>query len=303
MSSVDKIVELVGSSELSEEQKRLVLDEVETIKTELELKTFQTSRLKDNLKINTRFLNKTVEDLEKTVGLLKDSNQQLSNFVKIASHDLKSPLRSISSFSALLNKMLVGKLNEKEVDYFQIIETSAKSMSALIDDLLLFTRINAEDLNVKDEGLTQMLQEVLHNLDHDIKNNEVLIENNFKEISLNCDPIKFKQVLQNLIGNGIKFSSYDGNKPQIILNLEEDSNMWVFSIQDNGIGIDKEFRDDIFSEFKRLNGNEFEGTGMGLSIVKKIINKHQGNIWVADSHKKGTTVVFTLPKQLVLEAN
>lgn len=301
MSNQEKIISWLNDSDLTEEQKVIARNFLEEAKDVSDVKDFQIKRLKDNLKINTRFLNKAVEDLEKTVNLLKDSNRQLGNFVKIASHDLKSPLRSISSFSALLNKMLNGKLNEKESQYFKIIESSAKSMSALIDDLLLFTRINSEILNISEEDLMQLMGEVKNNLNYDIEANQVNLECHLKPIMFKCDPIKFKQVMQNLIANSIKFSTYEGNKPHIILEVNETDKKWCFSVKDNGIGIDEEFREVAFQEFKKLNGNAFEGTGMGLSIVKKIIDKHDGEIWIEPRSEKGTTISFTISKDLTSE--
>lgn len=299
MKDVAQILSWIENSDISKDQQKEILAFVKEISDSNDVLEFQVKRLKDNLKINTRFLNSAVEDLERTVELLKDSNQQLNNFVKIASHDLKSPLRSISSFSALLDKMLKDKLTPKESEYFNIIENSAKSMGALIEDLLLFSRINAEDLNIKDESLNDMLNEVLQNLDFDIKRNEVVIENKVKPTSIKCDSIKFKQVLQNLIANGIKFSTFDGNRPHIVLDMEEDHQAWKFSIKDNGIGVEDKYVSEIFQEFKKLNGNNFEGTGMGLSICQKIVKKHDGKIWISKNNaEKGAEFCFTIAKNL-----
>jgi len=298
LKNLDEILKWIEKSNIPNSRLEEIEEYFKEMKRECELKNFQVSRLKDNLKINTRFLNLTVHDLEHTVELLSDSNQQLNNFVKIASHDLKSPLRSISSFSALLGKMLNDKLTPKESEYFRIIETSAKSMGALIEDLLLFTRINAESLNIKEEYLDSMLNEVLQNLDFDIKKNQVVIENKTRPYLIRCDSIKFKQVLQNLIANGIKFSCFKDNIPHIVLEAEEKPAVWKFSVKDNGIGIDDIYKIEIFNEFKKLNGNDFEGTGMGLSICKKIINKHNGEIWIDEKVNHGTTFCFTIDKHL-----
>lgn len=300
MSDLKRVINWIKNSDLSDEQKIIAQNYIHETKDLEELKDFQISKLKDNLKINTRFLNKTVEDLEKTVKLLKDSNAQLGNFVKIASHDLKSPLRSIGSFSALLNKMLSEKLNEKESEYFNIIQSSATSMSELIDDLLLFTKINSEDLNIQAVELSQLMEEVMTNLNYEIEKNEVNLESNFKDVKLKCDQIKFKQILQNLISNSIKFSSFEGNKPHIVLDMMETENHWCFSVKDNGIGINEEFREVAFQEFKKLNGNEFQGTGMGLSIVQKIVIKHSGKIWIEPTDK-GTLIMFTIAKDIAIK--
>lgn len=295
---IAQIVNWINASELSEEKKIFAQQHLEKYSQEAELKEFQIMRLQGNLKINTRFLNKAVEDLESTVDLLKESNSQLGNFTQIASHDLKSPLRSISSFSALLNKKLKNKLNPKEVEYLEIIESSAKAMSELIDDLLTYTRINSECLNIKEESLSNIINGVLQNLDFDIKQHDAIIENNLPRAIISCDSIKVKQVLQNLIANGIKFSSFENNKPHIVLNLKEESNRWLFSVKDNGIGVEENFKEVIFAEFKKLNGDLFDGTGMGLSIVKKIVTKHKGEIWIADSQSQGTTFQFSISKDL-----
>lgn len=298
MNELIEISNLIESSRLTEKEKQVTIEYISSIKKKYEVKKFIAKRLEENLIINTRFLDKAVNDLEKTVELLQISNRQLSSFVKIASHDLKSPLRSISSFSGLLDKILGDKLSKKEKEYFGIIEKSAKSMAALIDDLLLFTRINAEKLNVQDEDLNIMLNEVLQSLDYDIQKNNAIVERVVKPISLKCDPIKFKQLLQNLIANGIKFSSFEGSIPHIVIELNEDATHWIFKVQDNGIGISDDYRNEVFNEFKKLNGESFEGTGMGLSICKKIVNKHNGEIWVSPEVVSGTEFVFTIDKNL-----
>jgi signal transduction histidine kinase len=296
----ETILDWIKNSNLSADQKLATEKYLEKIQNDEGLKSFQIQRLKDNLKINSRFLNKTVEDLEETVNLLQDSNSQLGNFVKVASHDLKSPLRSIASFSALLNRMLAGKLNEKETEYFEIIESSAKSMYALIDDLLLFTKVNSEKLKIDKVELLSLVTEVITILNYDIENSKAVIKCNFKPVTLECDPIKFKQVLQNLISNSIKFSTYEGNIPHVILDLEETQDQWRFSIKDNGIGIDERFRDAAFMEFNKLNGDSYEGTGVGLSIVQKIIKKHNGEIKIEPTKGPGTTIVFSISKNIQL---
>jgi len=298
LSELDKLLTWINASDLTAEKKAYTKEVLGKYLKEIEIKDFQIKRLKGNLTINTRFLNKTVEDLETTVSMLQDSNLQLSNFAKIASHDLKSPLRSISSFSALLKKMLKGKLNHNEEEYFQFIETGAKSMANLIDDLLIYTRINAETLTIREENVDLLISEVINSLDYDIKKSEGTIVNNIPPMLVYCDSIKLKQVFQNLISNGIKFSSKDNNKPHIILDFTEDIDKWYFSVQDNGIGIEDDYKDEIFQEFKKLNGVTFEGTGMGLSIVSKIIDKHRGDIWVDSSIGCGSKFSFTICKHL-----
>lgn len=301
MPELDQIITWINTSDIADDKKAIVQDYLNCLMQEGAQKDFQIKRLESNLIINTRFLNKTVEDLEKTVILLKDSNHQLNNFTRIASHDLKSPLRSISSFSALLHRSLGGKLNPKQGDYLKIIESSAKSMSELIDDLLTFTRINEESLNIKEENISSLLKSVLQSLDFDIKYNKATIENKLPCIQIHCDPIKIKQVFQNLISNSIKFSSLDNNCPHIVIDLIEEDKSWVFSVEDNGIGIENKFKEIVFHEFQKLNGDTYDGTGMGLSIVKKIVKKHEGDIWVDIDHKNGTKILFTISKHLAIK--
>ncbi len=300
MDQKNQILKWINDSDLSDSQCDVIRDYINSIEKKDELQQFQIKRLKDNLKINTRFLDKAVQDLESTIELLKASNSQLSNFVKVASHDLKSPLRSISSFSGLLQKMLEGKFNTKERSYFEIIEKSAKSMSQLIDDLLLYTKLNAEHLNIDSHELKSMLGEVLQNLDYEITNNDVVIEDRMESLTFNCDAIKFKQLLQNLISNAIKFSSQDNNRAHIILRNMELPEEWQFYIEDNGIGIDKKYRLDVFGEFAKLNGNDFEGTGIGLSICKRIVDKHDGRIWIEANDDPGTIFGFSISKKLMI---
>lgn len=303
MNEYNQILDWIKSSNISDERVNSIQTFFAELQEKEELNNFQIKNLRDQVRINTRFLDKAIQDLEKSISQLKITNNQLSNFVKIASHDLKSPLRSISSFSGLLKKKLEGRLDDEEKEYCSFIEFNARSMSALIDDLLLFTKINSEDLNIREANVENMLNDVLSNLEHDIQKHKVKVIQKFDSQVINCDEIKFKQVLQNIISNSIKFSSVDGKIPEISFNNFEQNNQWCYSIKDNGIGIDQKFKTEIFTEFSKLNGNLYDGTGMGLSICKNIAQKHGGEIWIEDGDGCGVNIIFSISKSIDTQQN
>lgn len=295
-SSIDQIKDLMDSLS-SEEQISLGLEAIANLEKERKKMDFQVKRQKEIQSINMRFLDKTVNDLETSNEKLISVNSQLASFVHIASHDLLSPLRSISSFSGLLKKITNDKLNESEKEYLNIIETSAISMAKLIDDLLIFVRVNAENLNISHTDCSGIIESVLELLNFDIDESKIEISYPTCQGVINCDEVKLKQLLQNLIANAIKFSS-SSEQAKIDIKVLEEEDHWLFSVADNGIGIEKEFQDVIFEELKKLNGVTFEGTGMGLSICKKIAELHGGRIWVESELGKGSTFYFTIAKSL-----
>jgi len=224
-----------------------------------------------------------------------DSNLQLENFAYFASHDLQTPLRSIISFTQLLQLKLAGKLSEEESECMNFIISATKNMKDLVNDLLAYSSVNESKVNLKEIQVFKCLNELLIELNEVIKENKATI--NLLNINQNikADSIKIRQVFQNLITNSIKFTK-KGNNPLIKISGSENANEWIFSISDNGIGIDEAYKEKIFLLFKRLHSNEYEGTGIGLALVKKIIDQHQGKIWFTSNQNKGTTFSFSIPK-------
>lgn len=239
-------------------------------------------------------LNKKNDVLEKYI----ESNMNLENFAYVASHDLKSPLRTISSFAQLLHKNLYDTLDNKNKVFIDIIRSSADNMQNLVNDLLTYSRVNSQKSNFEDFQLKQFIDFQLKQLHMDISQSRAEIE--FKNLPtiITADKIKISQVIMNLIRNAIKFSR-DGITPKIIVSGTQTEDMWKISIKDNGIGIDKELVGQIFDIFKKLHSNDkFKGNGLGLAICKKIIEQHRGDIWVDSVMGEGSTFYFTISKHL-----
>lgn len=235
------------------------------------------------------------QELEKYI----ESNIQLQQFAHIASHDLKSPVRTISSFIGLLKRSAGQKLESNENMYIEMIEDGANDMYALITDLLSYSKANALDLNISKVDANEIVDTVLRQLSHTISESQA-------EISINAlptdriavDELKMKQVFQNLIANGLKFVE-KGAKPKIVIDYKDSGHFHQFSISDNGIGVSPEFREEVFAPFKRLNTKtEYSGTGLGLSLVQKIIEKHHGRIWIDDNQPSGCVFIFEISKHL-----
>lgn len=225
-----------------------------------------------------------------------DSNLQLENFAYIASHDLKAPLRTIGNFAQLLNRRLASQFGNDEKDYMEYILEGVKDMNQLIENLLIYSKINSTENTVRKLDTMHILNNVLRNLHANIseKKAHIIIEDIPEKIIAN--KTKLTQLFQNLITNGIKFHR-PGIQPQIVISGKELTDFWQFQVADNGIGIDKEYFDRVFTLFKRLHGKEeYEGSGIGLAYCKRVIEKHKGDIWLDSKPGKGTTFFFTIKK-------
>lgn len=232
-----------------------------------------------------------------------ESNIQLEQFAHIASHDLKSPLRTVGSFSSLLKRRAKDKLNENEMEYLDMISNAAKLMWNLVDDLMIYSQVNSLQMNLTSNDANHLLKEVLANLNFSIKEKNAKVKVANLPTKIMVDETKIRQVYQNLIANSLKFMP-EGRTPEININCVPENGFWKFSIQDNGIGIPDEYREKVFKPYKQLHTKDkFEGTGMGLAICKKIVEKHGGNISFESEEGKGTTFYFTILSTLSVEKN
>ncbi|MFK8005252.1 MAG: ATP-binding protein [Saprospiraceae bacterium] len=232
-----------------------------------------------------------------------ESNIQLEQFAHIASHDLKSPLRTVGSFSSLLKRRAKDKLNENELEYLDMISNAAKLMWNLVDDLMTYSQVNSLQMNLTSSDANHLMEEVLTNLDFSIKEKNAKINMANLPEKIMVDETKVRQVFQNLIANSLKFMP-TGKAPKININCIPENGFWKFSIQDNGIGIPDEYREKIFKPYKQLHTKDkFEGTGMGLAICKKIVEKHGGNIYFESEEGNGTTFYFTILSTLGVGKN
>ncbi len=258
---------------------------------EIEKTKFQVQT--DLLQMSNDQLVKEMRHKEIIQEKLVESNSSLEQFAYVASHDLKEPLRTIGSFSQLLKRKLEGKLNEETGEYFYYVIDGVQRMTNLLDDLLAFSRLNrTQELNRVD--LNDCIELNIHNLRNSIeKNNGKVVAAKLPVLKANQS--QMNQLFQNLISNGLKFKRDED--PKVEINYEDKGDHYLFSIKDNGIGIEDKFREKIFVIFQRLAGKgRYEGTGIGLAICKKIVQNHGGDIWIESTVGEGTTFFFTIAK-------
>jgi signal transduction histidine kinase len=225
-------------------------------------------------------------------------NLQLENFAYIASHDLKSPLRNVVSFSQLLSRRISDRLNVEEKEYFDFIIAGTKEMSTLIDDLLNYSVVQREKLNIEKIKVDELINSILRRNQPIIEEEKAIVKADLPPVIIDGDPIKLTQLLQNLLQNGLKFHQ-PGQAPVVEVNFLEQDKEYRFEVKDYGIGIENQYFDKVFMIFKRLHTKkEYEGTGIGLAICKKIVEQHGGKIWIQSQKNESTSFFFTLPKQL-----
>ncbi|MBD2545942.1 MULTISPECIES: PAS domain S-box protein [Planktothricoides] len=220
-------------------------------------------------------------------------NAELEQFAYVASHDLQEPLRIITSYSQLISRRYLGKLDEKADKYIQFVVKAAQRMQQLIEDLLEFSRLGSQKNELGQVECEAVLNLVLENLNLTIFLNDAIINHEPLPVVLG-DHTQLVQLFQNLIVNGIKYRTE--RSPIIHISATRIENYWRFAVSDNGIGIAPEFFERIFTIFQRLHTREeYPGTGIGLAICKKIVQRHRGEIWVQSQVGAGSTFYFTLP--------
>ncbi len=243
---------------------------------------------------NLDLLNAKNEELEKYIA----SNMQLENFAYLASHDLKSPIRTLISFSQLLERSAKEKLNKEEIEFLQFIVGASRDMKNLIEDLLTYSRVNTQNFSISEIELPKLIQSILRVMQVTIEEKQACIEINNLPAVIHADMTQMRQIFQNLIANAIKFVRAD-TVPTVWIEGKELANHWQFSVRDNGIGIEKDYQEQIFLLFRKLHGKgEYEGTGIGLSLCKSIAENHKGEIWLDSEYGKGTCFYFTISKNL-----
>jgi PAS domain S-box-containing protein len=233
------------------------------------------------------------EKLKKTFLDLERSNKELQQFAYVASHDLQEPLRTVASYTQLLKKRYKDKLDENANVFMQFAVDGAIRMQRLIDDLLMFSRIGAKGKLFEPTDFHLVLGQAITNLRVATEETHAIITNDDMPTAI-ADASHVTQLFQNLIGNAIKFRSQE--TPHIHLSAELKGNEWLFSVRDNGIGIDPQYKEKIFKIFQRLHSiDEYPGTGIGLAICERILELHGGKIWVESEVGKGSTFYFTIP--------
>ena len=220
------------------------------------------------------------------------SNSELEKFAYIASHDLREPLRSLTGFAQLLKKRNEGNLTEESEDFIENIIQGSQRMNTLVTGLLDYSRISSTSKPFTLVNLTTLLKKVASDLKGSIEESKAeLIPFDLPEIY--CDELQIRQLFQNLISNSIKFRSDE--KPIIKIFAEKADKYWLFRVEDNGIGIDMKYKEQVFQIFTRLHAQDkYQGSGIGLSVCNKILERHGGRIWLESTLGKGTTIFFTI---------
>ena len=287
-SKVSVFVDLSLKTELLRRQ----ADMLQARNSELERLAEQRGRAEEQI----RALNAELEErVRGRTTELSRSNEELRQFAYAASHDLKEPMRTIASYTQLLAQRYRDTLDENGQEFLGYVVDAVRRMDTLLSDLLtysqhlgskptVFSRVNAEAVLV---GVLMDLQALIAEagatVTHDILPDDV--PSDFAQLS---------QVFQNLVSNALK---YRGKKPQFIhIGVHDDDGEWTFTVADNGVGIEAAYQEQIFGVFKRLHGREVPGTGMGLAICKKIVERHGGRIWVESEPGVGSTFAFTIPR-------
>jgi two-component system sensor histidine kinase/response regulator len=223
---------------------------------------------------------------------------ELDSFVHIASHDLRAPLQVIASFSDLLNEHYKEKLDDKGRSWLNTIKRNTGRMNELINDLLTLSKITRVKNPYEEVDSNVLIQELLEFLRTTIAQNHAHVRVQPDLPKLHCDRIKIREVFFNLLNNALKFSSKSDDK-NIEVGCTENDDQVEFFVKDHGIGIEAEYHEKIFEIFNRLHPDaEYEGTGVGLYIVKKIAEEHHGKVRVESKPGEGSTFYFSIPKKL-----
>ena len=235
------------------------------------------------------------EHLVKTVKELKRSNDELQQFAYVSSHDLQEPLRMVSSYTQLLAVRYKGRLDSDADEFIAFAVDGCNRMQGLIQDLLAYSRAGSNGKALSETSGEDALQAALTNLRAAMEQSGAVVTHDSLPV-IKTDETQLTQIFQNLVGNAIKYRRAES--PQVHISASKNGgNEWIFSVRDNGLGIDPQYFDRIFVLFQRLHGrDEFEGTGIGLAICKKLLERLGGRIWVESQPEKGSTFYFALPE-------
>ena len=246
------------------------------------------------LELSSAELNATNQKIEQQKIELQRSNTELEHFAYIASHDLQEPLRTVQSYLQLLRRRYQPVLDQDAEEFIDFAIDGATRMRELIEDLLTYARVASRARPLQPERLDDVLDEVLLSLKVRLEEQGAVVERGCLPTVM-ADRRQLAQLLQNLLSNAMKFQA-TGTKPLVHITAELHDGGWLVRVKDNGIGLEQEYQDKIFVIFQRLHArDEYEGTGVGLAVCKKIVERHGGSIWVESQPNQGATFLFTLP--------
>jgi len=284
--------QLLDELEASQEE---VQAYTQSLETKVEERTGELKLLNQQLQQDIVVRKQAEEALAQQARELARSNDELEQFAYVASHDLKEPLRMVSSYLQLLERRYYNKLDGDANEFIGYAVEGANRMHALIQDLLLYSRVGTRDVSIEPTDCVEVLQATLANL-------EIALDENNAQVTYDdlptvmADKVQLLQLFQNLIGNAIKFH---GDDPlRVHVGATNADGTWTFFVRDNGIGIESQFAERIFLIFQRLHTRDkYNGTGIGLAVCKKVVERHGGRIWVESELGQGSTFFFTIPNQ------
>jgi signal transduction histidine kinase len=290
---------IIGSGNLNfriEETRKDEIGDLARAFNQMNLNLSKVMASKDELNREVAERRRAEDELKKTLAELERSNKELEQFAYVASHDLQEPLRMVSSYTQLLGERYGDQLDEKAKKFINYAVDGAVRMQQLIQDLLLFSRVTTrgEEFQPVDSGAA--LGMAMSSLGETIRQSGALVTNDDDFPQVIADQTQLAQVFQNLISNAIKFRGQ--KQPRVHVSVQEQDLDWLFSVEDNGIGIDPRYAGKVFVIFQRLHTREeYPGTGIGLALCERIIKRHGGEIWFDSKPGEGSTFCFTFPKR------
>ncbi|MFH1454605.1 MAG: ATP-binding protein [Armatimonadota bacterium] len=290
--AIESFEDITQRKEAEEEIKKINEALAAKLKEEERNKLIMISILDDVTETRDK-LRQVTEDLVR-------SNQDLEQFAYVASHDLQEPLRMVASYVQLIEQRYKDMLDDEAREFINYAVEGAHRMQALVNDLLAYSRVGTKGKSFEKTDLNAVIEDAINNLKISISdNNAKITKENLPAVK--GDSVQLGQLFQNLIANALKFKG-DKN-PEIHIGAEDKEAEYLFSVKDNGIGIDPKFKERIFIIFQRLHKRtEYEGTGIGLAVCKKIVERHGGSIWVESDPGKGSVFYFTISKIIKKEA-
>jgi PAS domain S-box-containing protein len=244
--------------------------------------------------IGAAMIARDITALRRKDAELRRSNAELEQFAYIASHDLQEPLRMVANYTELLGQRYRGKLDAKADTYIHYAVDGAKRMQQLVADLLAYSRVGSQGKPIGPVSAGAVLDVVLDSIRGAVRDAGAVVEIPEPLPTVHADEVQLRQLFQNLLGNAIKFRGEE--PPRIVVAAVVRSGSWLFSVKDNGIGLEETYTDRIFQMFQRLHERgRYEGSGIGLTIAKRIVERHGGRIWVKSTPGNGATFFFTLP--------
>jgi light-regulated signal transduction histidine kinase (bacteriophytochrome) len=268
----------------------VLIDEFNAMLTQLQTRDRQLAehreQLEEQVERRTQELSATAQDLAR-------SNTELEQFAYVASHDLQEPLRMVSSYLQLLQRKYQGQLDASADKYIAYAVDGAARMQRMINDLLAYSRVMTRGKAPEPTDCERAWADALANLERRIHESAAVVTHDPLP-TVRADASQLIQVFQNLVGNAIKY--HGPETPRVHASAQRQPGQWVFSVRDNGIGIEPQYFERIFVIFQRLHGKEeYSGTGIGLAVCKKIVERHGGKIWVESQYGTGSTFYFTIP--------